>query len=400
MSMANKIKMVITHPSQLSERWVKYYCLDELNKVFDVEFWDCSALAFPSFTVAHPLTPDYLHVIHTLQEFESKLQCLPKDTVLITEVHHNSKTYRFHKIQSKYFPRFAHVGFYGNDIDKIMVDEATSRHGGGINGIKGVLYQSKFIRNFVKWLFHHRDSDYQENRMKIKSAECYTECFEISCVGTAQYRINHPDFEQYLKVKEQSRIIEEPYIVFIDDFFPYHPEICASVEKESIENRAILYHRCMNAFFAKIECIMHCKVVIAAHPYANYSKHNPFEGREIYYGKTAQLVKDCLAVCQHGSNAYSYVALFDKPVGFVICSAMAGSESDYLTRLCGKIMALPVISIDDISSIGENIFQRMNPELRTKYIANYLGDIRNPKTNSELIREYVEIFHNQLINRK
>lgn len=395
--MDNKIKIVITHPSQLSERWVNYYCLDHLSEVFDIEYWDCSAIVYPSFMVAHPLSPNYLHEIKTLREFENKLNCLPHDTVLITEVHNNSKTIEFHKIQGKCFPRYAHVGFYGNTIDGIWKNENITQQERRLRSIKNVLYQSKLIRDFAKWLFHHRDVDYQENRIKAKSSDFYKECYSMSCVGSSIHRVNHPDFEQYLKVKGMPRLIKKPYIVFIDGFYPYHPEAFVYSEIENIDEVAFEYYQSMNAFFNYIEKEMHCEVIIAAHPYANYLEHNPFEGRDIYYGKTAQLIKDSNAVCMHNSNAFSYVALFDKPVAIVTNTAMDKSRDGDITRLYKEKMKIPVFSTDDILAYPNPLFNVINPDLRIKYIKDYLGEMDNPHPNSELIQKYVEEFHEYIV---
>lgn len=394
--MENKIKLVITHPSQLSERWVNYYCLEELTKVFDVEFWDCSALAYPSFTVAHPLSPDYLRVIHTLKEFAEKMMNLPKDTVLITEVHHNAKTYQFHKIQGHHFPHYAHINFYGNDIDRIWEDEKLSQQERKLKGIKSFLYQSKLIRDFSKWLFHHRDANYHDNKMKAKCADCYKMCFSLSCVGSSDHRINHPDFEQYLAVKELPRLIKEPYIVFIDDYYPYHPE-CRLYNGDDVDVIAKVYHNTMNEFFEFVESQFQCKVVIAAHPYANYLENNPFNGRNVFYGKTAQLIKDCKAVCMHCSNAFSYVTLFDKPIAFITNAALDISNIGSGTHIYSQKFEMPTVYTDNHSKYPHPIFMKVNLDLRIKYIKDYLGNIDYPQLNSKLIQKYIREFHEILI---
>ena len=396
--MANnhKYKLVITHPSQLSERWVNYYCLDELNKVFDVEFWDCSALAYPSFTVANPLQREYLRVMTSLEQFKENIQKLPKDTILITEVHHNAKTYSFHKIQGHFCPITAHIGFYGNDIDRIWPSEK--------NGIKGIVpkfkdyfYRSKTIKRFIKWLFHHKDADYYENIMKTRAQDCYKYVFSMSCVKGSGYQINHPDFERYLIIKNQKRLIEDRYIVFIDDFYPYHPELFVYHEINNLDEVAEAYHKSMNRYFDFVENNKNCKDVIAAHPYANYKEKNPFNGRDIYYGQTPLLIKDCEAVCMHCSNAYSYVALFNKPVAFVTNNALEISTLGFGTRLYGEKLCIEAINIDDSTEEKLAQFAYMDNELRLKYIDDYLGNLSNPISNKELFIKYLNEFHDKYL---
>lgn len=390
--MANnhKYKLVITHPSQLSERWVNYYCLDELCNFFDVEFWDCSALAFPSFTVANSLQRDYLRVMTSLEQFKNELEKLPKDTILITEVHHNAKTYSFHKTQGHYFPITAHVGFYGNDIDQIWPIEkkGVKRH---VRRFKELLYQSKLIKHTIKWLFHKNDANYEENRMREKAAECYQWVDEFSCIKSSEHRINHPDFETYLSIRDKERLIKGMYVVFIDDYFPYHPEIFKGRSREELVELAQAYYKSMNAFFVQVEKQMDCKVVIAAHPYANYKEHNPFEERSVYYGATAQLVKDSEAVCLHYSNAFSYIALFDKPVLLLNNAAMNLSCIDISTNICAEKFNLSIFNTDNNDNHIE--FQRIDSGLRLKYIDDYLGNLANSLPNKELFIKYLTEFH-------
>ena len=325
---------------------------------------------------------------------------MPKDTVLITEVHHNTKTYPFHRIQGKCFPKHAHINFYGNDIARIWSKkEDCYPEESYIRSIKSILYRSRLVRDFAKWVFHHRDEDYHENRMRKKCAKCYSECFNMSCVRGTNHRVNHPDFDQFLSIKDSARIIEQPYVVFIDDFFPYHPETNVNYEIDNLNEIAVAYHQTMNSFFDYVEKVMKCKVVIAAHPYANYLTNNPFNGREIYYGKTAQLIKDCEAACQHCSNAYSYVALFNKPIAFVTNCALEKSSGGFATRLCGERFGIQAFYTDDLQTYPMPLFRRMDDSLRRKYINDYLGDMSDPRPNKELIRKCIEEFHVSLLER-
>ena len=79
---------------------------------------------------------------------------------------------------------------------------------------------------------------------------------------------------------------------------------------------APLFYGSLNSFFSKVEQHFGCKVVIAAHPSSVYT-NNPFDGRDIIYNKTCELIKDCTAVCMHTSNALSYAILFNKPLALL-----------------------------------------------------------------------------------
>ena len=67
-----------------------------------------------------------------------------------------------------------------------------------------------------------------------------------------------------------------------------------------------------------IERKMHLKVVIVAHPKAaGYEKENPFCGREIFFDKSCELVRDARFAMTHHSTSISFPILFNKPLLFL-----------------------------------------------------------------------------------
>lgn len=391
------MKLVIINQSQLSERWIKYFCLDDLSKVFDLEYWDCSLLGYPSFTVAHPLQRDYLRVINNLQELKKSISCLPKDTVFINQVNNNSTTYPIHKIFGRFSPYKAYVNFHENNINAIWTGGTHNRSKNPIRHVKDILYRSTFVRSFAKWLFHRHDPDYYENRMKRKCADCYKGCFYMSSVKGAEHRVNHPDFENYLSLLNEDRLLADKYVVFIDDFYPYHQEAFEYGKIVNVDEIAVEYYQTMNAFFDYVESSMKCKIVIAAHPSANYLERNPFHGRDIFYGETGRLIKDCEAVCMHVSNAFSYVALFNKPIAVISNAPLKISVLDYSTRLFGEKFGLPVLNTDDKQSYPHQLFQRIDEKLRLRYMDDYLGDLSTHRSNKELFVNYLREFHDNYL---
>ena len=399
----NKIKLIITHPSQLFERWIKYYCMDELAQVFDLEYWDCSSIVTPSYIVPNPLSRPYLRVIHSIKEFETKISELPKDTVLITEVYQCAENYKFHKTQSKYFPNVLHFNFYGNIITHIDLDETSTidtvpkprkKH----NSIKSILYKSDIIRALIKWIFHPKGRNFIQLYLDGKCRQLYSQHTEISCVKSDSQRINHPDFETYLSIKNEPRLIPHKYAVFIDTFFPYHSEsYLGEVIPSNIDEIAQKYYESLNTYFQQVKSKLGVPVVIAAHPYANYKENNPFENREVFYYQTARLIKDCEAVCIHGSNAFSYVALYDKPVEVIINSAIKGTYFGNAAELTAAKLHLPIYDTDKSLTVVPS-FEKISNELRVKYIDKYLGDINTQKSNKELLIEYINAFYIQSRN--
>ena len=403
----DNIKLVITHPCELSQRWISYYCLDELNKDFDIEYWDCSAIvtAYTSGKMQYPVKRDYLVVIDSMKMFKSLMMQLPKDTILITEIHYNQYTLDIHRIQSSCFPNYAHINFYANTQlhlshrnrdSKVTTQPAHSYIVQGmINMIRKCIYKFPLLQDVSWYLLHHKDDNFQEQDAKRKICKWYGMVWELSSAHGSSHRINHPDYEQYLIDKDQAKPTDD--IVFVDNYFPFHPEIAYCEQDLDVQRVAELYFSSLNSFFDKLEKTYNCHVVIAAHP-SSIFRNNPFAGRKIYYGVTSTLIRDCRMVCMHTSNAFSYVVLYNKPVSLITNTAFAQAHFQ-VERLayCGRSFALPIIDIDNSVLDVENIFNYVSENVRKKYVSDYLADETMKSTNAELIRRHLMDFHDWLI---
>jgi len=405
----DKIKLVITHPCELSQRWITYYCLDELCKVFDVEYWDCSAIvtAYTSGKMQYPVMRDYLVVIDSMKKFKSLMMQLPKDTILITEIHYNQYTLDIHRIQSQCFPNYAHINFYANTqlhLSQRSEEPSTQNQSILTDKVKQVIkrveqYSYKFplVQDVIWTLCHFKDKDYKEQAAIRKISKWYKGVWGLSSAKGSKRRINHPDYEQYLKDRDGVKPTRD--IVFVDNFFPYHPEIAYCEKGLDIKSIAQSYYASLNAFFDKLEQTYSCQVVIAAHPSSIFAE-NPFEGRKVCYGETSSLIRDCQMVCMHTSNAFSYVVLYNKPVA-LICNAAFSQAHFQMQRLvyCGKQFSLPIIDIDNSDLNLSTIFNKVRADIRNNYIYNYLADEKMSANNSVLITGYLKEFHEQLIHK-
>ena len=312
-----------------------------------------------------------------------------------------AENYKFHEIQSKYFQNILHFNFYGNIITQIDLDETCTinsvpkprkRH----NSIKSILYKSDIIRALIKWIFHPKGRNLIQLYLDGKCRKIYAQCTEVSCVKNDSQRINHPDFETYLSIKDEPRLIPHKYAVFIDTFFPYHSEsYLGEAIPLNIDEIAQKYYKSLNTYFQQVESKLGIPIVIAAHPYANYNENNPFENREVYYYQTARLIKDCEVACIHGSNAFSYVALYNKPVEIIINSSIKGTYFGNAAELTASKLHLPIYDTDKSLSVAPS-FRKIDNELRIKYIDKYLGDISTQKSNKELLVENIKTFYDSL----
>ena len=308
---SNKIKLVIIMHSELAQRWLDYFCLDKLNEAFDLEYWDCSDFVLPGFHFDTIIERDYVHKIHNLREFWSNLRRLPKDALISNDVHYNLSNYWYHKLLSRYFPKINYINFYSNahvkENDDRDVDELQKRCSNKVVRLKKIVYKSANLRLAIKYIAH-RDKEYRKDLFKSHFAAMTYNMYsihEISCAVGAKYKINHPDVETYLKVKDQPSPSKGRYMVYIDQFFPLHPDLKEHNLKVDIDKLARDFDLSLNAFFSRLEKEYQCRIIIAAHPLSNFQE-NPFDKREMVHNNTVELVKGSIGVLAHYSNAISY----------------------------------------------------------------------------------------------
>ena len=128
--------------------------------------------------------------------------------------------------------------------------------------------------------------------------------------------IHYWDYDIYLKEIKNVISGNGRIGVFLDEYFPFHPDwdycnVPCPIGPEE-------YFSLLRKFFDYVEKTLGIKIVIAAHPRADYEKHpDYFEGRPIFRGQTANLVRKSKIVLSHTSYAVNYAVLFNKPVIFM-----------------------------------------------------------------------------------
>ena len=397
--MDNKIKVVITMHSELNQRWLDYFCLDTLNEHFDLEYWDCSDFVLPGFHFDNRIERDYVKKIHSNYEFWQNLRRLPKDTLISNDVHFNKTNYIFHRLLSHYFPKINYINFYANNPDKFEVQDELDASDiqaklSFLQRAKRVVYKSKFLRYTIKYLTHPSKKD-REALFAPITWDMY-DFYHISCAIGEKYHINHPDVEMYLKYRNSPDNGRGKYMVYIDQFFPYHPDWRESCPGLDVEKVAVEFYRSMNRFFDRVEQKYQCKVIIAAHPLSNF-RGNPYGGREMVINRTAELVSRCSGVLMHSSNALSYAMLFRKPILMLVNKPIEGAETYYNTIVnTSRNYDIPLIDTDkeqeiDIRALEDDSYQR--------YCETYFGNIDDITPNAELLVKYLTaIWHEMYDN--
>lgn len=127
-------------------------------------------------------------------------------------------------------------------------------------------------------------------------------------------KINSDDYDRGLRMLGQNRerVVDYKYAVFLDEYLPLHQDLeIAGMQPISPKS----YYDSLNKTFSFLESKYNVEVVVAAHPKAiRYKEEDLFEGRKLFWGKTAELCRDCAFVLAHDSTSVNYAVMNHKPI--------------------------------------------------------------------------------------
>ena len=124
--------------------------------------------------------------------------------------------------------------------------------------------------------------------------------------------IDYNESIRALKRAEKDSIpgLPEKYVVFVDEYMPYHPDglrLGLRIDGER-------YYREVEGFLHRVSALTGMPVVIAAHPKADYTLHAEcYRGMKIVQFKTAELLQGAQFVVTHLSIAIGMILACRKP---------------------------------------------------------------------------------------
>jgi hypothetical protein len=176
------------------------------------------------------------------------------------------------------------------------------------------------------------------------------------------------DYEIYLRVMKQSIKQDNKMGVFLDQYFPFHPDAIAN----PIFTAAEEYYPRLCRFFDHLEKNNGVHIVIAAHPRSQYeAKESLFGNRTIMRGKTAELVKESGFVIMHDSASINYAVLFKKPLIFITTDMLQKARmglTDFMAGLFNK----KVLNIDHSYELDWDRELIVNNRFYEEYFNRYI----------------------------
>lgn len=374
-------KIIYIKPSPLTRHFAKSYYFDDFERRgIAVEYWDVSRLYAHDVHAGEQTRPDIAVSFNCKREVRERIAAeAGKETVIVEMFTLGWDFLWLHRALTKHR---CYIALFG--IGHLPIPARTTSPGGMIARLcdgGGAKFLRRFLNKLVlaamaAGMLKGFDVVFAAGRSALGKHGG-----ESEVVG-----INYYDYDAYLSIRDgKDRIIEGRYAVFLDENLPYHPDWSLlnikTVEPES-------YFRGINAYFDLIEKRFGVRVVIAAHPSANYAESR-FAGREIIKYKTNELVRDSEFVFAHATTSISFPVLYGKPLIFLY--------NDQLQRL-GSQSILPWIvnfsdtlgsglcNLDSIHSVEQLSIPCVNAGKYEQYKYDYLT---SPESEDKLTKEVI-----------
>lgn len=316
-------KLIILEHEPLTVRLKKIWNINSLiQRGVDVEYWDFSTFIFPNISIPNKVEDKCVKIISDLSYFEYLLSAIDvKKTVLVVELFPSWKNRRIYFLINKYNIFHVKIDLYANTYLYVPL-----RH-----KLWSFVKKASLFSLFEKigWFTYK----------KFYSITIYNQLYSSSKLVSPDVRINHPDFETFIDTNDV-RLCIEPYILFIDTYYPLHPDLKFYLKYDDIDTNTKEYRDTMCAFFDYLEQKYNKVVIIAAHPKSDYVG-DEFGDRKIIKDQTCNLIKNADLIITHESNSLSFITLANKPFVIVYPDSYNRYYNlfDYITRLaryCGK----------------------------------------------------------------
>lgn len=345
--------IVIIEHEPLTQKTKSNLFIDEFQlKGFEVKYWDISQYIFPGMQLANQIEDSCQIHFLALAQIEKELSKQNiEDTIFIVEVRDSWNARFVYKLLSDVDAFTIRIDMYGN----------TFLHIPFLQKLKNLYFRD--LGNIIKAAIDRNRVKYYK---KINHIKDFSLLFSSSSLCTDRVPINHPDYELYVRNPVSS---QSGYIVFLDIYFPLHPDLIYMQRMHGIN--AHEYQESLRIFFDKLEKKTGKRIIIAAHPKALY-KGGEFGDREIIKFETVRLVQNADMVLLHTSNSISFPILYDKAVALITNHAYNKSPVMVSSqRKLASTLGLPICNVDemDIASFSAD---KLNPSIRNNYIYTYL----------------------------
>lgn len=200
-------------------------------------------------------------------------------------------------------------------------------------------------------------------------------------VGPDTLRINaHTNDYDSLRTLRGQPLEDDHSAVFIDQYLPFHPDWVERPGTNRIDPDS--YYTSLRRLFDRIEAELGLRVVIAAHPRANYAdKPGLFGDRLVASGQTTELIRRSSLVIGHYSLALGQAVIFHKPV-LLLRSASFGASLlllDHITEAYARALGTQLENMDTPQAIPLADHTSPNEQAYAGFIHQWVKQTASPE---------------------
>lgn len=198
------------------------------------------------------------------------------------------------------------------------------------------------------------------------------------------------NYDRYLSsISQNTESIDTTTIVFLDEPGPLFNNDYA-LTGDTVHKTIDVWYPALCRFFDHLEAIINAKVIIAAHYKSAFpSPSEVFGGRNVFYGRTRELIQKSKLVITEQSSAVAFAVIYKKPIFFIYSDE---SKNDlrvmrFMESISG-ILGQPVCNINRLDALPKTL-PCVDENKYLSYEDQFLTSDRNGRTNAQLIEQEV-----------
>ncbi len=348
--------ILILSESPFTRWYYDAFGIEVLSRDFNVQVLDCTAWLKPHFwkqySETHHEFPGYL-AIGGWDEFSKSLSALSNPIALYC-LSNCPTSQRIHRqLKSLGVPvAIIHSGLLpGLSATTSMLDRVKNAYRQGNLGraILNRLYRKIYPPLSADIAILSGEDSLKDIRAAVAPHQIWAHSF---------------DYDIYLRLRDKTREQPVPYAIFLDEDMVYHPDWdYIGIRAPATEKG---YYGALRNFFEKFERISGLRIVIAAHPRFRHDlRPHLFAGREVVYGRTAELVRDAALVFAHASTSISFAVLWHKPMVFLTTNELDQSHYGPHIKFRSRLFHVPLYNC--------SLFDQQNIDLEAWLHVNELA---------------------------
>lgn len=383
--------------SPLTEKVYDDLCMDALVKEgYIVQYWDITLLYSFKLDLVEHFSPDNIKIIN-VKNYE-ELKSLAKQNTSTFYISLMTPGLNQVKLLRALANNHSIISFWGPD--PVFYKQNTS-----YERFRRITWRKLiwFIKHCICIMFFRKlviqNYEYYFN-VGEKGYQSLGSIDEKSKSIIKKLQVNSFDYNRYIyKQSTTTDLINEKYILFLDQYYPFHPDFIICGYKQIPYKQ---YFEQLNQTFKRLEEMLNMKVVIAAHPKSlKYKEEDFFNGRNVYWGMSGELTKNATYVMTHDSTAISYAMMAHKPV-IILTSSLISKyypvNHNNSVNLADEF-GFNVFNMDKMEQVQSISYEtlELNSWQIEKYNKHLYGYCTSPEIhdqNSALLISYIEdIFH-------